>query len=148
MKSGTSRTRKSKLTIGLDLGDKSSSYCVLDDAGQIVSEHKVRTTPKALSDCFAAIAISRITLETGTHSPWISRLLSSIGHEVIVANARQVRLVAQSRQKDDRIDARTLARMVRVDPKLLSPVTHRSAQAQADLSLIRARAALFDPEQH
>ena len=85
---------------------------------------------------------SRIALETGTHSPWISRLLSAMGHEVIVANARHVRLIAQSRQKDDRMDARTLARLARVDPKLLSPVTHRSAQAQADLSQIRARAGL------
>jgi transposase len=115
---------------------------VLDESGQIVSEQKVRTTPKALSECFAVIATSRMALETGTHSPWVSRLLTAIGHEVIVANARQVRLIAQSRQKDDRLDARTLARLARVDPKLLSPVTHRSAQAQADLSLIRARAAL------
>lgn len=77
--------RKPKLTIGLDLGDKSSAYCVLDDYGVIVGEHKVRTTPKALSECFSAITTSRIALETGTHSPWISRLLTSIGHEVIVA---------------------------------------------------------------
>jgi transposase len=88
------------------------------------------------------MAISRIALEAGTHSPWVSRLLAAIGHEVIVANARHMRLIAQSRQKDDRMDATTLARLARVDPKLLSPVTHRSAQAQADLSLIRARAAL------
>lgn len=142
MKTVIGEVRNERLTIGLDLGDKSSAYCVLDGSGEVVSEHKVRTTPKALSECFSGMAISRIALETGTHSPWISRLLSGIGHEVIVANARHVRLIAQSRQKDDRIDARTLARLARVDPKLLSPVTHRSAQAQADLSLIRARAAL------
>jgi transposase len=142
MKTIIAEVRSERLTIGLDLGDKSSAYCVLDGSGAVVSEHKVRTTPKALSDCFSGMAISRIALETGTHSPWISRLLSGIGHEVIVANARHVRLIAQSRQKDDRLDARTLARLARVDPKLLSPVTHRSAQAQADLSLIRARAAL------
>ena len=130
------------MTIGLDLGDKSSAYCVLDGSGAVVSEHRVRTTPKARADCFSGMAISRIALETGTHSPWIGRLLSGIGHKVIVANARHVRLIAQSRQKDDRLDARTLARLARVDPKLLSPVTHRSAQAHADLSLIHARAAL------
>jgi transposase len=142
MKTVISKGRSRQLTIGLDLGDKSSAYCVLDEAGEVVSEHMVRTTPKALSDCFASMVRSRVALETGTHSPWVSRLLAACGHEVIVANARHVRLIAQSRQKDDRLDARTLARLARVDPKLLSPVTHRSAQAQADLSVIRARAAL------
>jgi transposase len=85
---------------------------------------------------------SRIALEIGTHSPWISRLLSELGHEVIVANARKVRLIGESRKKDDRLDAQTLARLARIDPQLLYPVKHRSAQAQADLAVIRARAGL------
>src|SRR6202162_1991158 len=85
---------------------------------------------------------SRIGLEIGTHSPWISRLLSELGHEVIVANARKVRLIGESRKKDDRLDAQTLARLARVDPQLLYPVKHRSVQAQADLTVIRARAGL------
>src|ERR1022692_444842 len=76
-----------KLTIGLDLGDRWSWYCVLDEAGKI-------------------------------------------------------RLVAESRKKDDRLDAQTLARLARIDPELLYPVKHRSVQAQADLSVIRARAGL------
>jgi hypothetical protein len=83
-----------------------------------------------------------VALEIGTHSPWISRLLSELGHEVIVANARKVRLIAESRKKDDRLDAQTLARLARIDPQLLYPVKHRSAQAQADLMMIRARASL------
>src|SRR6185503_2338224 len=80
--------------------------------------------------------------EIGTHSPWISRLLRRLGHEVIVANARKVLLIGESRKKDDRLDAQTLARLSRLDPELLCPVKHRSAQAQADLMMIRARAAL------
>jgi transposase len=83
---------------------------------------------------------SRIALETGVHSPWVSRLLSGLGHETIVAHARNVRLIGESRRTDDRIDARTLARLARIDPQLLSPVKHRSAKAQADLTVIRARA--------
>src|SRR5262249_23766634 len=83
-----------------------------------------------------------ITLETGTHSPWLSRLLTELGHEAIVAHARNVRLIGESRRKDDRLDARAPARLARIDPKLLSPIQHRSAQAQADLSVIRARYAL------
>jgi transposase len=131
-----------KLTIGLDLGDRSSCYCVLDESGRIVMEQKVSTTPKALQTAFGAMPRSRIALEIGTHSPWISRLLSELGHEVIVANARKVRLIGESRKKDDRLDAQTLARLARIDPQLLSPVKHRSAQAQADLMMIRARASL------
>jgi transposase len=76
----------------------------------------------------------------GKHSPWVSRLLSDLGHEVIVAHARNVRLIGVSRKNDDRLDARTLTRLARIDPQLLAPVKHRSAKAQADLTVIRARA--------
>jgi transposase len=102
----------------------------------------VRTNAKALQEVFGAMPRSRIALEIGTHSPWISRLLRELGHEVMVANARKVRLIGESRKKDDRLDAQTLARLARIDPELLYPVKHRSAQAQADLMLIRARAGL------
>ena len=110
------QSRKSfqqKLTIGLDLGDRNSWYCVLDEAGQIQVEQRVRTTAKGLQEVFGAVPRSRIALETGTHSPWISRLLRELGHEVIVANARKVRLIGESRKKDDRLDAQTLARLAR-----------------------------------
>src|SRR5881227_1442331 len=133
---------RQKLTVGLDLGDRNSWYCVVDEAGQIQLEQRVRTNAKALREVFGAMPRSRIALEIGTHSPWISRLLSELGHEVIVANARKVRLIGESRKKDDRLDAQTLARLARIDPKLLSPVKHRSARAQADLMMIRARAGL------
>jgi transposase len=133
---------RQKLTIGLDLGDRNSWYCVLDETGGIQLEQRVRTTAKALQEVFGAMPRSRIALEIGTHSPWISRLLGELGHEVIVANARKVRLIGESRKKDDRLDAQTLARLARIDPELLYPVKHRSAQAQADLTLIRARAGL------
>ena len=131
-----------QLTIGLDLGDRSSWYCVLDEAGEVIQEQKLGTTPQAMKEVFGAMPRSRIALETGTHSPWVSRLLSELGHEVIVAHARNVRLIGESRRKDDRMDARTLARLARIDPQLLAPVKHRSAQAQADLTVIRARASL------
>src|SRR5271155_1018846 len=131
-----------KLTIGLDLGDRSSWYCVLDEVGEVVLERRVSTTPKAMREVFGGMPRSRIALETGMHSPWVSRLLSELGHEVIVAHARNVRLIGESRRKDDRFDARTLARLARIDPQLLSPVQHCSAQAQAHLMVIRARAGL------
>src|SRR5262249_36406134 len=131
-----------KLTVGLDLGDRLSWYCMLDESGAVVQEQRLSTTAKALGEVFGGMPRSRIALETGTHSPWISRLLDKLGHEVIVAHARKVRLIGESRKKDDRLDAQTLARLARIDPELLCPVKHRSAQAQADLTVIRARAGL------
>src|SRR6476469_4467759 len=92
------------LTVGLDLGDRNSWYCVLDEAGQIQLEQRVRTNAKGLREVFTGMPRSRIALEIGTHSPWISRLLSELGQEVIVANARKVRLIGESRKKDDRLD--------------------------------------------
>jgi transposase len=133
---------RQQLTIGLDLGDRNSWYCVVDEAGRIQLEQRVRTNANALREVFSGRPRSRIALEIGTHSPWISRLLRELGHDVIVANARKVRLIGESRTKDDRLDAQTLARLARIDPELLYPVKHRSAQAQADLAVIRARAGL------
>src|SRR5256885_117369 len=131
-----------KLTIGVDLGDRWSFYCVLDEAGKIILEQKVPTTPEAMKQTFSRMPQSRIALETGTHSPWASRLLTELEHEVIVAHAQKVQLITKSNRKDDRHDARTLARLARIDPQLLGPVRHRSAQAQIHLTVIRARAEL------
>ena len=105
-------------------------------------EQRVATPAKALEEVFGAKPHSRIALETGMHSPWVSRLLSELGYEVIVVHARNVRLIGESRKKDDRLDASTLARLARIDPQLVCPVKHRSAKAQADLTMIRARAGL------
>src|ERR1700740_1796773 len=122
---GAKQSRKSsgqQRTIGLDRGDRNSWYCVLDPAGQVRVEQRIRTTGKGLREVFGSLPRSRVALETGTHSPWISGLLSELGHEVIVANACQVRLIGERRKKDDRLDAQTLARLARIDPELLCPV--------------------------
>jgi transposase len=134
--------KEHQLTIGLDLGDRTSYYCILNEAGEVILEHKLPTTPKGMEEVFGRIPRSRIALETGTHSPWVSRQLTQLGHEVIVAHARTVRLIGESSRKDDPRDARTLARLARIDPQLLGPVRHRSAQAHIHLTVIRARAAL------
>jgi transposase len=138
------KAAKQKLTVGIDLGDQSSRYCILDEAGEKVSEDKVPTSEVGLKALFGKMAPCRIALEVGTHSPWVSRLLASFGHEVIVANPHKVKLITQSVKKNDRMDAEQLARLARVDPKLLSPIQHRGKEAQADLAVIRARAGLVD----
>src|SRR5246500_1665689 len=134
--------KEQKLTIGLDLGDRWSFYCVLDEAGKIILEQKVATTLEAMKQTFGKIPRSLIALGQGTHSPWVSRLLTELGHELIVAHAQKVELITKSNRKDDRHDARTLARLARIDPELLGPVRHRSAKAQIHLTVIRARAEL------
>src|SRR5712664_2705647 len=134
--------KQPQLTIGVDLGDRISHYCVVDETGNVILEQGVPTTPKGIQQVFSKISRCRIALETGTHSPWLSRLLTQLGHEVIVAHARNVQLITESSRKDDRLDARTLARLARIDPELLGPVRHRSAKAQIHLTAIRARATL------
>ncbi len=132
------------LTIGMDLGDKTSRCCAIDRDGEVLFERSVPTTKKGMAQLFGALGRCRIALEVGTHSPWVSRQLSGLGHEVIVANARQVKLISQSTRKDDKLDARTLARLARIDPELLRPIRHRSERAQIDLMQIRVRAALVE----
>jgi transposase len=132
------------MTIGMDLGDKTSRCCAISESGEVLFEKGVSTTKKGMAEVFGALARCRVALEVGTHSPWVSRLLANLGHEVIVANARQVKLISQSTRKDDKLDAHTLARLARIDPELLRPIRHRSEQAQLDLLQIRVRAELVE----
>src|SRR5712691_10793414 len=87
--------KEQKLTIGMDLGDRWSFYCVLDEAGKIILEQEVPTTREAMKPTFEKIPRSLIALETGTHSPWVSRLLTELGHEVLVAHAQRVELISK-----------------------------------------------------
>jgi transposase len=130
--------------IGIDLGDKSSRYCILDGEGEIVKEGGVLTNKKAMLQLFSDMARCRIAIEVGSHSPWVNRLLNSLGFQVTVANSRCIPLISASTQKSDRQDAQMLARLVRMDPKLLRPIHHRGEQAQIDLMRIKVRAALVE----
>lgn len=130
------------LTIGLDLSDKTSEACVLDAAGEVVEAFRVRTTPVALERALARFESCRVVLEVGAHSPWVSRLVTRLGHEGIVANPRRVRLIAENDSKSDEFDAELLARLGRIDPNLLAPIVHRGESAQRDLVLLRARDGL------
>jgi transposase len=124
----------------LDLGDKYSRLCVVDrETGDVVEESRLPTTPKALERRFSSCAPMRIAIEVGTHSPWVSRLLEGLGHEVLVANPRKVRLISGNKKKTDKVDAELLARLARVDPKLLAPIQHRGESAQAALAVVRSR---------
>ncbi len=135
---------QTKMTAGLDLGDKHSYLCLLDtETGELVEEGRLRTTPDALKRRFGSIQERiKIAIEVGTHSPWVSRLLEECGHEVLVANARKIRLIYGSGRKTDKLDAEKLARLARLDPELLYPVEHRGANSQAHMALIHSREAL------
>jgi len=134
--------QSTSITIGVDLGDRYSQLCVVDADGGIVEEGQVRTEESKLRASFGSRARARVVMEAGTHSPWVSRLLEGLGHEVVVANPRQLRLISQSDRKSDRYDAQVLARLGRVDPALLRPIRHRSAETLADREMLRARDTL------
>jgi transposase len=132
------------MTAGLDLGDRYSHLCLIDtQSGEVIEESRLRTTPEAIRRRFASERPPmRIAIETGTHSPWVSRLLEECAHEVLVANARKIRLIYSNKRKTDEVDAENLARLARLDPKLLYPLKHRGEESQAHMALIRSRQAL------
>src|SRR5437667_11921142 len=130
------------LTIGVDLGDRYSELYVVDAAGACVETGRIRTTVAGLEQWFGGRAPARVVLEAGTHSPWASRVLQRLGHEVLVANPRKLRAIYENDSKDDRVDAEYLARVGRLDPALLKPITHRGEAAQADLAVLSSRDVL------
>jgi transposase len=133
---------KPAITVGLDLGDRYSHYCLLNEEGEVVEQGRIQSTEIAFRRHFENESRQRVALECGTHSPWVSRLLKTLGHQVIVANARKIPAITASKSKNDRNDAELLARFAAHDPKLLSPVQHRSLERQQDLNLIQARSTL------
>jgi transposase len=126
----------------MDLGDRFCQVCTLDGDGEVVEEARVRMEQRAMRKAFEMRGPARIVMEVGEQSAWVSRLLESLGHEVCVANSRRVKLISQSDSKNDRNDAETLARLGRLDPALLRPIRHRSAETLADREMLRARSAL------
>lgn len=127
------------LTIGLDLGDKVSQTCEIDAAGRVVKRAAVATTPGAIERYFGGRPRCRVALEVSTHSPWVSRQLETMGHETVVSNTSKVYVRPRRKRRNDRTDAEFLARQARADVELLHPIRHRSASAQEDLALLRAR---------
>jgi len=133
---------KPAITVGLDLGDRFSHYCMLNQDGEVVEEGRIQTTEAGFRDHFEDVSRMRIAMECGTHSPWISRLVDKLGHQTIVANARKLRAITENESKNDRHDAEMLAHLAYSNPRLLSPIRHRSVERQRDLNLIHSRDAL------
>src|ERR1700733_15230206 len=119
--------KQNQLTIGLDLGDRISHYCVIEEAGQVILESQLPTTPKGIEEVFGGVTRSRVALETGRNRPLLCRQMSQTGHEVMVSHARKLQMINESSRKDQRLDPRTLARLARIDPAVLGPVRHRSS---------------------
>nr|NIO10090.1 IS110 family transposase [Deltaproteobacteria bacterium] len=128
--------------VGIDLGDKKSVVHVRNQDGEFVEETCLPTTKTALKRAFHKRNPLRIAIEVGAHSRWVSHQLASYGHDVVVADPRQLRLIYKNPRKSDRVDAEYLARLVRIDPELLSPVSHRSKEAQQHLAILRSRDSL------
>src|SRR5580700_7741555 len=136
------RQAKVEITIGIDLGDVWSHYCTLNEDGEMVDRGRFRTHPSSVDKWFTDLPRVRIAMEAGTHSIWISEQLQELGHEVIVANVRELRAISHSDRKSDQVDAEKLARYARLDPNILRPIAHRTVEQQQALTLIRARALM------
>ena len=127
------------ITIGMDLGDRHHIIVVFDQKGKEIASKRIANTKLALRKYFQRYSGGTVALEAGTHSPWISRELQQLGLVVYVGNPRKLRLIWDSHDKSDEKDARILAMVCRVEPRLLWPVKHRNAQAYSDLEVIKAR---------
>ena len=139
---GELRPNFDRLTVGVDLGDQWSHYCILGLEGETLGEGQMRTTPQDVAGFFQALNGARVVLEVGTHSAWVREVICGYGHEVLVANPRLMEGSKRRKRKNDRIDANKLARLGRVDPQSLHPMQHRSAEVRQDLVMLRARDAL------
>lgn len=133
-----------RLTVGVDLGDQWSNYCILGLGGETLREGQFRTRRQEVGEFFQGLAISRVVIEVGTHSAWIREVIAGLGHEVLVANAQRMEGRKRRRRKNDRIDAAKLARLGRVDPQSLYPIQHRSTEVREDLLVIRVRDSLVE----
>jgi len=131
-----------KVTVGIDIGDRWSHYCMLDEEGDMVEEGRFRTIATSVGKHFQDVPAARIAIEAGTHSIWISEQLARYGHEVIVANVTELHAIVRNIRKSDQVDAEKLARYARLDPRILRPITHRSVEAQQELTVVRARDVL------
>jgi transposase len=138
------RPNLDRLTVGVDLGDQWSNYCILGLGGETLTEGQFRTQRQEVAEFFQGLARSRVVIEVGTHSAWVREVIAGLGHEVLVANARRMAGPKRRRRKNDRIDAARLARLGRVDPQSLYPIQHRSTEVREDLLLLRAREALVE----
>ena len=132
------------LTVGVDLGDQWSNYCILGLDGETLAEGQFRTRRQEVGEFFQGLAMSRVVFEVGTHSAWVREVVVGFGHEVLVANARQMEGSKRRRRKNDRIDANKLARLGRMDPKSLYPIQHRSTEVREDLLVVRVRDSLVE----
>src|SRR6202047_3688241 len=141
---GWSEREANTLVIGIDLGDRSSSYCVRTLGQQIVREATVATTATAILNEFQGLRRQRIVVETGTHSRWVAQLLEMMGHEGIVANARKLKLISEKNQKSEKVDARLLSQLGCMNVEWLHPVYVRSQEGHCDLLLARSREALVE----
>lgn len=135
-------TRAAPLFFGLDVGDRTTHLCCVDGRRVVVKRLRFPTTQEGVRKVFADRAPAKVVLEVGSQSPWMSDLLRSFGHEVIVADARRVAELTRAGRKTDRRDAETLARLLQGMPELLGAVHHRGRESQADLAIIRARDVL------
>jgi hypothetical protein len=132
LQSGELRPNLDRLTVGVDLSDQWSHYCILGLEGDRLAEGQLRTRQEDFANFFQGLNGARVVVEVGTHSAWVQEVIRGSGHEVLVANPGLMEGSKRRRRKNDRIDANQLARLGRVDPQSLHPMQHRSREVRQD----------------
>ena len=134
-------SKKSVEVVGIDIGDKTSALCGLDENRNVLLRSTFATTRKGLGKAIEGLSPKLIVLEAGTHSAWMNNALESLGHTPVVANPRRLALIFRDVNKNDDVDAEKLARLGALDVELLSPIKHRNEQTQCHLALLKTREA-------
>src|SRR5260370_13431476 len=107
---GKLRPNLDRLTVGVDLGDQWSNYCILDLEGETVAEGQLRTTQEDLAEFFQALNAARVVFEVGTHSPWVQEVIGGCGHGVVGANPRGVDGGERRKGENERDEGHKMAR--------------------------------------
>jgi transposase len=129
--------------IGIDIGDKKNFVCILNNKGEILFRKEILNNKEQMEEYFESIEKASIVFEVGSHSPWISRLLVAIGHDVFICNPRRLATVSQNLKKSDEEDCLILAQLLLTGKHLLKQVRHANEDKMRDFLLIKSRRALI-----
>ena len=131
------------ITIGMDVSDRKTQVCVMAGDGKspkIVMETAIPTTREGLAKFLSTQDRSTpVAFGTGTHCRWMDEVAGGLGFKVHVANPCRLRMMTESKTKNDVNDARMLARLALSDPGLLHPVKLRGAGHQRMINLHEMR---------
>ena len=108
--SSKTMTNGDAVAVGLDLSDRRARFHAIDTEGRTVEAGTVSLEAVQLQRWASNIPPTVMAIEAGTHSPWVSRLPGELSYEVLVANARKLRLIYGRDRKNDSLRIRQVQR--------------------------------------